>query len=177
MSLYKGNNLISGHQVLYSTTGQNTDGAMTQKAATDTFANVDLSNLDATATANIDGQWVYSASTLASGVAAPTTDAITYSLSSYLPNDGYKYEVLFTATATTGSTSGNVVRVSLLTDIILDDVFVCGGRTRTSSTTYCNGCISLPVGAGRYVNVGTYSGNTGTFTLYARGYRRIGTNS
>ena len=35
MSLYKGNTLISGHQVLYSTTGQNTDGAMTQKAVTD----------------------------------------------------------------------------------------------------------------------------------------------
>lgn len=35
MSLYKGNNLISGHQVLYSTTGNNTDGAMTQDATTD----------------------------------------------------------------------------------------------------------------------------------------------
>lgn len=34
MSLYKGNNLISGHQVLYSTTGNNTDGAMTQDATT-----------------------------------------------------------------------------------------------------------------------------------------------
>lgn len=35
MSLYKGNNLISGHQVLYSTIGNNTDGAMTQDAVTD----------------------------------------------------------------------------------------------------------------------------------------------
>ena len=34
MSLYKGTNLISGHQVLYSTTGSNTDGAMTQSATT-----------------------------------------------------------------------------------------------------------------------------------------------
>lgn len=39
MSVYKGNELIAGHQVLYSDTGQNTDGAMTQKAATDSFVN------------------------------------------------------------------------------------------------------------------------------------------
>lgn len=49
MSLYKGTNLISGHQVLYSTTGNNTDGAMTQAATTSELNNkVDLnySNAD-----------------------------------------------------------------------------------------------------------------------------------
>lgn len=45
MSLYKGNTLISGHQVLYSTTGNNTDGAMTQ-AATTTQLNLKANDAD-----------------------------------------------------------------------------------------------------------------------------------
>lgn len=66
MSLYKGNNLISGHQVLYSTTGQNTDGAMTQDATTSELSSIntnllskadtDFSNISTTAkikTANL----------------------------------------------------------------------------------------------------------------------------
>lgn len=178
MSLYKGTDLISGHQVLYSTTGSNTDGAMTQKACADTFANNDLSNLQASASKNLDGQWVASASTIANNVTYPTSTSTEYDISSYLPNDNYNYEVFLTGVASSGSTSGNVVVVRIQTDILnVEDFYLCGVITRTNSIMYADGSAIAPVGTARKIIVVSSSGYVGKYTLHLRGYRRVGTNA
>lgn len=125
----------------------------------------------------VDGQWVKKNATIASSVSTSTTDK-TYSLSSYLPNDGYDYEVLFWGYATSAATSGKFSYLSLSTDLI-DAVVVAQARTRTSATVDTAGACILPVGTGRRVvwNASDSGNLSGTFNIYVRGYRRIGTNS
>lgn len=124
-----------------------------------------------------DGQWVSRWVQLASGVTYPKTNDITYSLASYLPNDGYIYDVLFGAKVDTGSTSGNFCAVTLSTDIQTDSVSITGCRTRTSSAVSSWGSVRLPVGTDRNVTVVANSSRNGTFDLHFIGYRRLGTNS
>ena len=133
-------------------------------------------------TKRVDGQWAFSSSSIASGVTWNTSshsDAKSYSLSSYLPNDGRKYEVILRANATTTATSGKMVTVGVTSDIITTQMFVCRCRTRTASTQNCAGTVIIPVGTGRKVNVAgtTDSSSDGTYDLRVLGYRRIGTNS
>lgn len=140
-------------------------------------ADKDLENVsDNTSCTAIDGQWVSSPCTLADNISSPTSTDLEYSLASYLPNDGYNYEVLFTGQVTTGSTSGNICNLHLKTDIIDTYVYFARAITRTSSNVSAYGTCILPVGTGRTVTAVAYSNNTGTFYLYARAYRRIGTN-
>lgn len=140
-------------------------------------ANQSLGNLNSSGQAKIDGQWVDSRLNPVSGATAPTTDDITVDLSTYLPNDGYNYEVLLNAMGTTGSTSGNANNIYISTDIITGTVRVCRCLTRASSSTTSAGSAIVPVGSGRYITVNAVSNNTGTINLYLNGYRRIGTNS
>lgn len=139
-------------------------------------ADVDLSNINASCKA-IDGQWVASPLALAEGTSNPTSTAISYDLSSYLPNDNYNYEVIVAGLVYTGTTSGNAARLTLYTDIITTSTYICGCNTRTASTQRAYGSMIMPVGSERTLTVGTYDSNTGTFHLNLRGYRRIGTNS
>ena len=182
MSLYKGNNLIAGHQVLYSTTGQNTDGAMTQKACTDTFADQSLSNIANTATKCIDGQWVYSSATIASSVTWTTnTPAKSYSLANYLPNDNYDYEVQLTVTLQTGATSANFINGYISSGNGGGTIArLATVRTRASNYEQATGQGTIYVPANNreivYQGAGTSSNANGTYTLYVLAYRRVGTN-
>ena len=145
---------------------------------TDLNGKMDVDGTNASASVKaFDGQWVNSRTTIASEVALPTSAVTTYSLANYLPNDNYSYEVLFTAQITSGDTSGNTASLALQTDILPDNTYVVRVRTRTSSTVGGFGCCILPIGSGRSVIVDYYQANTGTYQLYANGYRRIGTNS
>lgn len=178
MSLYKGNNLISGHQVLYSTTGNNTDGAMTQSVTTTELngkADTDLSNLSATGQKVLDGQWVSISVTIMSGQSLNGSANLSYTLSG-VPDDGYKYEVLLTGQTTSGTTAGNAVRLEVNSDAVTG-VIICASQTRTTSSILSGGAVVLPLTNSRkiYVLRATYFNGTGT--LYLRGYRRIGTNS
>lgn len=134
-------------------------------------------------TVRCDGQWTFSSSSIASGVTWNTTshsDAKSYSLSTYLPSDSYKYEVILRANGTTTSTSGKMITVGVTSDIITTQMFVCRCRTRTASTQNTAGTVIIPVGSGRKVNVagaGTEASADGTYDLRVLGYRRIGTNS
>ena len=123
MSLYKGTDLISGHQVLYSTKGSNTDGAMTQDACTNNFADVSLSNLSSTATKNIDGQWTSYVSTVASSVSLTGTTELSYTIG--VPNDGYQYEILLSCELDSGSTSGDYARINVRSDKFTNYVTLC----------------------------------------------------
>ena len=130
----------------------------------------------------VDGQWVYITKELANNVtwnASSHSNAKDYSLSSYLPSDSQKYEVIIRTQGTTTSTSGKFIRVGVSSDIITTPAYACACRTRTSSTQNCAGTIILPVGTGRKITVGgtTDASADGTYIIRVLGYRRIGTNS
>ena len=142
-----------------------------------TPAKTDLSNLSSNGKNVLDGQWVYSDLVVASAVSVSSSDA-TYSLSSYLPNDGKKYEVLFNVGVLTPATSG---RYSI---VVLSSSEVTGInaiRTQTTANVAIGGVASciIPIGTNRNVIVEGQSGANvaGTYTLTAKAYRRIGTNS
>ena len=142
------------------------------------LADKDLSNLSATGKTVIDGQWVASALTLAYEVTYPTTTDTEYSLSTYLPDDSYSYDVLFSAYVTTGSSAGNIVSVRLRTDIINGgDILMSSTVTRANLANYNSGAAIVPVGTGRKIIVKAANNYTGTYSIFLRGYRRIGTNS
>lgn len=124
----------------------------------------------------LNGDWVSKDTQLYNGTIAASASQ-NCSLSSYLPNDGYSYEVLFTLRADTGTTSGNAVtgRVGYSSTATSNGA-VCRQNTRTASNMTCCGNIMLPVSA-RNIYVSNTAGVTsGTMVLTARGYRRIGTN-
>lgn len=126
----------------------------------------------------VDGQWAYPYAVLANNVTYPTSSNITYDLSSYLPNDGYNYEVLFIGFLTTGSTSGNGLIMRLGTDCMQSNYAnLCEVVTRTSSSAKAAGTAILTVGTGRTARVVANSGAKGTFSLNVNGYRRVGTNA
>lgn len=133
-------------------------------------------------TGRVDGQWVFKSTELANGVTWNSTshsDAKDYSLSSYLPNDSQKYEVIIRANGTTTSTSGKFIRIGITSGIITTQAYACACRTRTASTQNCAGSIILPIGTDRKISVAgtTDASADGTYTLRALGYRRIGLNS
>lgn len=131
----------------------------------------------------VDGQWVYKNTSLGSSVTWNTSshkNAKDYSLSSYLPNDGQKYEVIVRAQGTTTSTSGKFIAISIYSDILTAPIYVCRCKTRSSSSVICSGNIIIPVGTGRKITVagvGSEASADGTYDIACMGYRRIGTNS
>lgn len=123
----------------------------------------------------LNGDWVASTTTLYNASLAGSGSA-SISLSNYLPNDGYGYEVLFNITARTSSTSGQVVAPRLGALSGSSNAVICSHVTRTASEIICAGNVIIPVIA-RTVNL--YNASTTAspgVTVYARGYRRIGTN-
>ena len=153
----------------------------------DNTADIDLSNLSATGTKVIDGQWIRSYLEIASGVSIPanqTTDP--YDLSSYLPNDNYQYEVMLTMKTTTGSASGSTAVANVFSDIFdgtssnrdTSALVLSCTNTRTSSTHLGGSSGTIPVGTGRYVKITSTSGVAYTVNSFiAHAYRRIGTNT
>lgn len=150
--------------------------SQTGQAVIDGKADVSLSNLSSVGQKVLDGQWVVASISVASSASFPSSSPTEYSLAEYLPDDGYNYEVIFTAGITTGSTSGNQAYLSMQTDIQTYAMPVCRTQTRSSNSVVDAGSIILPVGTGRTVSVYNFSSNTGTYNLNARAYRRIGTN-
>ena len=121
-----------------------------------------------------DGQWISIDEAIATGDSSKTTD-YTYEVGA-LPVGNYKYEVLFTGAVTTGTTSGNQTRINLKSSIIQSIVCVCNAQTRTNSSVTAYGACIIPVGADHEITVAGWANNTGAYSLWARGYRRIGTN-
>lgn len=124
----------------------------------------------------LNGDWVSKNVQLFNGTIAAGASQ-NCSLSSYLPDDGYSYEVIFTLRADTGTTSGNSVtgRVGY-SSTANSNKAVCRQNTRTASNMTCCGNVMLPVSARNIYVSNTGSATSGTMVLTARGYRRIGTN-
>lgn len=121
----------------------------------------------------VDGQWIAESQTICSNRTAETSDK-NWTLN--LPNDSYDYEVLLVGTVTTGATSGNQARINLQSSIIQSNIVICNAQTRTTSTVTTYGACIIPVGSNHIVTVKGWGSNTGAYSLYLRGYRRIGTN-
>lgn len=122
-----------------------------------------------------DGQWVASSTNIISGSVITWTSGHNYDLSSYLPNDGKIYEVIFQA-SWTGSTANTNHELRASTDIITSTWNWLG---RVYGTGITAGTCILPVGTGRYVKITTASSGKACNSTYlaALGYRRLGTNS
>ncbi len=125
-----------------------------------------------------DGGWVDSDLTIASSVNAPSSGTpLEYDLSNYLPIDGNNYEVILVGAVYTGATSGNTVSLRVYSNILNNYQIITTAQTRSSSSVSGGGTLTLPVGLDKKIYVSSYSSNTGTFSLFARGYKRLGTNA
>jgi hypothetical protein len=171
---------------LYFYVGQFSQSATEQTAGLNASlfngkVDLDLGNLDATGKKVLDGQWVLpSSSSVADEVSANGSTDLAFDVSSFLPNDGYDYDVLISCIATTGSTSGNYVPVYVYSDLNSGTgryICVCRPRTRASSSVFGGGSTTIPVGTGRKLYLIRSTNYNGTVSIDLRGYRRIGTNS
>ena len=118
----------------------------------------------------VDGQWVNKPIVLSSATAINT---YTLDLSNYLPNDGYNYEVLFTGSI--DNTGGSVCGVSIGTDIA-SLMAICRIKGTGSGTYAGDWNIILPVGQKRTVTYSLEAAVASSARLYAKLYRRLGTN-
>jgi hypothetical protein len=143
---------------------------------TSSGADTDLSNLSATGKAVLDGQWVIINEQIYSGSVNGST-ALEKKVT--LPNDGHIYEVLISTEVETGTTSGNLIAVILKSDILTNYASVCAARTRASSAVASRGSIIIPAKYNSSKNIYIYrsTGYTGTATITALAYRRVGTNT
>ena len=187
-SIYGNSNTVQPQaiKVLYyivvSTTTKTSIDVDIDEIATDLNgkADVDLLNINASCKP-IDGQWVKADTIIASSVTANNnTGVLEYSLSSYLPNDNYNYEVIFTAWGK-GGASNSGAYCYLFTDLvgeIVNDVSYTAHIFRASGTAEASGAVILPVGTGRKLKMYcTNNSNATITTIRAIGYRRIGTNA
>lgn len=127
-----------------------------------------------------DGQWVRKDVTVFSGTKFTATGTPSYTVSNYLPDNIYTYEVIVCSYATTGS-KANDTCTWWVGDIDVHFVQNMGySRTRTASDTWSAGEGIIPV---KQVNgiltlrlnvTGVGSSGTGNNALYLRGYRRLG---
>lgn len=125
---------------------------------------------------DLDGMWVFTTKTM---ISSPTSikpeGRLTFDLSDYLPADGNMYEVLFTVSILTGTTSGNSLNLFITND---NSIFLnlCRAITRTNSAMFASGNALLPVGAGRNISLDASSGSAGTNYIdgfHAKGYRKV----
>lgn len=124
-------------------------------------ADVNLNNISSSVKA-IDGQWVISTTTLSTATAVGT---YTIDLSSYLPNDNYSYEVIF-------SFEDCLCSKSTLGQIKMNNIICI--TCNTDSRRGCN-CFIYPV-VERSITMQIIDAAYNRNNFRVHGYRRIGTN-
>ena len=126
-----------------------------------------------------DGQFIQTGVTLANNLSMAASATKTISLADYIPNDGYDYEMTYMIVANTGTTSGNTANIEIYsgnsTSGFKNVPIYC--NTRSSSTENNTRTSYLPIS---HSNRNIYVKNAGQaitgLYIYAKGYRRIGTN-
>lgn len=125
---------------------------------------------------NFDSQWVTKSATLYSASSITASTSVNVSLTSYLPNDGYQHEVLVHGYVWTGKTSGN--SAELIVNGAITSCYLCKRNTRTSNNFSDAATLIMPVGTNRTMTIRNgVSVATGSVSLTAVAYRRIGTNT
>lgn len=97
---------------------------------------------------DLDGEWIYDGSgkTIAASVSFSTSaQEKTYDLSSWLPNDGCTYEVLFSVGGQTAAASGASFNFGIKTDVSGGNVPICRNITRTASYVNAIGSCIIPL--------------------------------
>lgn len=128
------------------------------------------------ASSRFDGQWVYN---FLSGSSATAVGTVTIDLSSYLPSDSYRYEVLINLCLYSNPSSGST-DVFLWSDVFQNtytgqDERVARGNANSRAS---ENRFTMPVGTGRWIKrqikdkAATVNCNVSFW-----GYRRIGTNT
>lgn len=129
----------------------------------------------------VDGQWVASLHNLASNVSVYGSSNITYSLASYLPNDGQAYEVLINCRVQADTSSASYWAPVYIGSALTANNFIglTGVRTLvTGQTNQSNGATVIPVGTDHKITLVRSTSYHGTIeTIDATAYRRIGTNA
>ena len=127
----------------------------------------------------LNGQWIGANHDIATGLSITTGTAKEYDLSEYLPDDNYSYEVMFTVTGRTGTTSGNAATIRVgLSSTASDNPVVFKQVTRASNYMQNGGNCRVVIGSNRKVYIGNTGGATSTnINFVAHAYRRVGTNS
>lgn len=121
-----------------------------------------------------NGLWTVSSRTLQSETSMAANATKTFSLADYLPNDEHDYEVLFSATAKTTSTSGAQAECRLqLSSTANFNITRC--QTRGSSYNISYGSIIFPIfHNNKSITISTRYACSISCSISA--YRRIGTN-
>lgn len=134
---------------------------------------------DLTENNRFDGQWVIKYLLVSNATAIGSR---THDLSSYLPNDGYTYEVLFRARiSTVNGSSGGSCRFAFGTvaspyDNLNTAGFLGLAYVTTNSTQSCVNA-TIPIDNNRVIYTQMQNHATESTNFVAMGYRRIGTNS
>lgn len=128
-----------------------------------------------------DGHWVKSnLDIISSSINVPKDTTLTFSLSSYLPNDSYNYEILLSATVSSLDNSTSTVDLRLGTDFFdAGSTPWIGCKSINNTSTIASGIATIPIGASRNILIRNPS-TTNDFKLNicrAKAYRRIGTNN
>ena len=115
----------------------------------------------------IDGRWVGKELEITSSMSSAT-----YDLSSYLPNDGFDYEVMIAVRTYAGS-DGNESYFAVYSDIIPRTLawLNCWGNNASRQNA---DVFTLPVSASRKIY--TYAVSMASGQVFAIGYRRLGMN-
>ena len=133
--------------------------------------------------ANFDGPWVLDYYIPANAVTYAKNSATTYSLESFLPDDGADYLVSFSGWGRTPSGSGNCIYslasgTKTYSEVEAGKTFIMRTEYHSTSTYACSGNVRIPIYANdRNVTIANLSSNaTGSSGLYISAYQRIGTN-
>lgn len=133
---------------------------------------------------NFDGQWYsYNNTELAilSSASLNSSTSTSVDISSYIPNDGYAYELLIRGYCRTSTTSGNnvFIRVGAYNATDANNPLLMRGLTRTASYRNIAGNCLLPISATQrkiYIyNAGNATATT--MTIQITGIKRVGKNT
>lgn len=123
---------------------------------------------------SFDGQWTRLENNIVSGENYSANQSKTYDISSLLPDNLYDYEVYFSGTIDTGSTSGNRGDLFVRTGTINNNL--CEIVTRTNSTRQTNGGAFYPISKNDQTITVTNAGQASKLWVRTEAYRRLGTN-
>ncbi len=126
---------------------------------------------------DIDGAWtnkllkIFESKTFSVG-----SNSLSYSLSSYLPNDEKKYEVLISGDGYTGSSNGASIMFGLGSALANSSCCILyKAITRTSSSMVASGCSIIPISTDRKINltVTVKTATSGSCYLTVLAYRKV----
>ena len=122
---------------------------------------------------DIDGKWVSKFKQVCESVSVYGSTKLSYSLSTYLPNDNNIYEVIVEGNIETGTTNGDYAPIYISTDRLPNTTVICKARTRTSSSMSSGGTVIAIVGTQKKISVERNSDWVGKFTIALHAYRKV----